>query len=244
MIRLWLGVLIAANAVLFLWMQYGDSSMKNAPQQPLSKPDFGEIRLAQEADVTAPPLPQAPLVAEETVAEQEQEQELQPPPAQESPTTYCGELGPIRSRNMAESYRRALSRQNTATAQVEERPGKEDVGYWVMIPALPDVASAESMLKKLQAAGLEDLWLMRKGDHKNAISLGLYTDKRHARRHADNINQEGFSPVVKPKQRNVRVYWVVYSDVEEEALQVLEEQKLPTSAALAKKVCKQALIGN
>ncbi len=113
-----------------------------------------------------------------------------------------------------------------------------------MISPLPDVASAEDMLKKLRAAGFEDLWLMRKGERKNAISLGLYTDRRYAQRHADNIEAKGFSPVVLPKQKNVRVYWVVFSDVEEETLQALEEQNLPASVVLEKKDCKQALTGN
>ncbi|WP_456404391.1 hypothetical protein, partial [Thiolapillus sp.] len=52
MIRSWLGVLIAINAVLFLWIQYGDPSTKHVQHRQERKPDFGEIRLLQE--VSAP----------------------------------------------------------------------------------------------------------------------------------------------------------------------------------------------
>jgi len=168
------------------------------------------------------------------------------PPAQPIPTEsqpevrYCGELGPMRSRNMAEGYRRTLAA-GKAEVRVETRPGKETVGYWVMIPETPDVASAEAMLKRLVQAGLKDLWLMREGEHKNAISLGLYTQERYAQRHADNIHEKGFDPVVVPKQKKARVYWVLFSHVGANELQKIEAKKLPSNVVLEKKVCDQAL---
>jgi len=252
MMRLLLGLLIAGNVVLFLWIQYGDSGGNAAPQQD-HKPDFGEIRLLREADVPESPMPEQPASPEPV------QEVVASAPAQRSPSApeavlvapesavaavYCGELGPIRSRNMAEGYRRAFSRSEDATVRVEARSGQENAGYWAVIPALPDTASAEAMLKRLQAAGLEDLWLIRKGELENVISLGLYTEERYARRHADNVRKLGFEPAVIPKKEKARVYWVVFSGVEETMLEAFDGKKLPANTVLRKKVCKQTLTGN
>ncbi|WP_456412082.1 hypothetical protein [Thiolapillus sp.] len=268
MIRLLLGLLIAGNVVLFLWIQYGDSRRDNERQQQVRQPDFGEIRLLREIDSPEPPmgeqpalaadeerevpvleqqssyLPEQVLVESESKVEAEAEAAVEAEAESEVAIIYCGELGPIRSRNMAEGYRRILSQNEAANVQVEARAGRETTGYWAMIPALPDAASAEAMLKRLQAAGLEDLWLIRNGELENAISLGLYTEERYAKRHADNVRNMGFEPIVMPKQRKTRVYWVVFSAVEEEVLKAFENEKLPVNAVLRQKDCKQALTGN
>ncbi len=259
MIRPLLGLLIAGNVVLFLWIQYGDSG-RNGAGQPQRKPDFGEIRLLREAEVPESPMPEQPAPDQEVLATVPQQQsssaleqvlavpepepEPEPEPATAAATVYCGELGPLRSRNMAEGYRRVLSRSEAATVEAEARSGQEITGYWAMIPALPDVASAEAMLKKLQAAGLEDLWLIRDGELENAISLGLYTEERYARRHADNVRKMGFEPVVVPKKKKARVYWVVFSGIDEAVLKEFEGKQLPANTRLQKKVCKQTLTDN
>ncbi|WP_456418231.1 hypothetical protein [Thiolapillus sp.] len=266
MIRLLLGLLIAGNVVLFLWIQYGDRGRDNERQQQARQPDFGEIRLLREIDSPEPPMGEQPALAadeereapvleqqssylpEQVLVEFESEVEAEAAVEVEAESGVaiisCGELGPIRSRNMAEGYRRILSQNEAANVQVEARAGRETTGYWAMIPALPDLASAEAMLKRLQAAGLEDLWLIRNGELENAISLGLYTEERYAKRHADNVRNMGFEPIVMPKQRKTRVYWVVFSAVEEEVLKAFENEKLPVNAVLRQKDCKQALTGN
>ena len=255
MIRPLLGLLIAGNVVLFLWIQYGDSG-RNAAQQPQRKPDFGEIRLLRETEVPESPMPEQPASPEpdqEVLAASVPQQQpssvpeqvlVVPEPETAAASVYCGELGPLRSRNMAEGYRRVLSRSEVTTVQVEARPGQEITGYWAMIPALPDVASAESILKKLRAAGLEDLWLIRNGELENAISLGLYTEKLYARRHARNVRKMGFEPVVVPKKKKARVYWVVFSGIDEAVLKEFEGKQLPANTGLQKKVCKQTLTDN
>ncbi len=246
MIRLLLGLLIAGNVVLLLWIQYGDSR-GNDSQQLTRKPDFGDIRLLREVSAPELPMPEqlAPPDPEGEVVVPAPQQVLSEPKTEPEPAiVYCGELGPVRSRNMAEGYRRVLSQSEAAALQVEVRTGQETTGYWAMIPAQPDVASAEAMLKRLQAAGLEDLWLIRKGELENAISLGLYTEERYARRHADKVRKLGFEPTIVPKKKKARVYWVVFSGVAEIVLAEFDAKKLPANTVLHKKVCKQTLTGN
>ena len=161
-----------------------------------------------------------------------------------SSSDYCGELGPFPSRNMAEGFRSKLAKDSRTQVGIESRKGKVDVGYWVMIPPLASVKEAEAMYKKLREAGFEDLWLMRKGEHANGISMGLYTEERYARRHSNNIRKKGFETVIFPKQKKARLYWVVFSGLGQDALEALEKDKLPKNAILRKKNCTRASAEN
>jgi hypothetical protein len=251
MIRLLLGMLVAINIVLFLWIQYGVSQSETSSSVAKQTADFGGILLASEIAIPAEkPMEPKTVEPQSSIRSETAMESAQRVIVEDSKSTissmprYCGELGPVRSRNMAVGYRRTLLKIGASEARVEPRTGKEEVGYWTMIPEMPDTASAEAMLRKLQKAGLKDLWLMRKGEHKNAISLGLYTERRYAQRHANTIRKKGFSPVVVPKQKNTRVYWIVFSGVEKKGLQELENENIPAKMTLIKKVCKQALTTN
>ncbi len=157
---------------------------------------------------------------------------------------YCGELGPYPSRNMAEGFRRKLAPGRGKQARIESRRGKVTVGYWVMIPPLATSDEAEAMYQKLRQAGFKDLWLMRKGEFANGISMGLYTEERYAKRHGDNIRSKGFETTIVPKKKNGRLFWIVFSAVEESSMGTLENGKLPQGVALRKKVCPQGSAGN
>ncbi|WP_172649520.1 hypothetical protein [Thiolapillus brandeum] len=113
-----------------------------------------------------------------------------------------------------------------------------------MIPPLSNSDEAETMLRKLRKAGFKDLWLMRKGEFANGISMGLYTEERYAKRHGDAIRSKGFETRIVPKQKNARLFWVVFSGVGEKNLEVLGKAKLPQGVGLHKKVCSQGSAGN
>jgi len=66
-------------------------------------------------------------------------------------------------------------------------------GYFVLIPALPSVTAAQQTLKDLEAAGIKDTWLFRGGELRNAISLGVYSSRDGAQRHADLVVRKGFA---------------------------------------------------
>ncbi len=225
-----LAILISLNAVLFLWIQFGPAHQGREAASRKVLPDFGDIRLLEET---------APAEAAETG-----EAEALPAAAATARARYCGELGPFPSRNMAEGFRRKLARDPEARVGIESRKGKVDIGYWVMIPPLANAKEAQAMLKKLRRAGFKDLWLMRKGEHANSISLGLYTEERYARRHGNDIRKKGFEAVIVPKQRKGRLFWVVFSGLGQDALEALEKDRLPRRATLQKKTCARGSAEN
>lgn len=74
-------------------------------------------------------------------------------------------------------------------------------GYYVMIPPLPGRAEGRAMLQRLNEAGITDTWLFRSGENENAISLGLFSRRSSAERHAATISGKGFATEVRERKR-------------------------------------------
>jgi hypothetical protein len=98
--------------------------------------------------------------------------------------------------------------------------------YWVVFPPLPSPESAVAKLNELVAAGLTDVSLVKDGDRRNAISLGLYTSDEAARRRVRELEDKGVLGTrieVQPLQ-GANYYFVIRSD-DPDALKNLGEIK-------------------
>jgi hypothetical protein len=98
--------------------------------------------------------------------------------------------------------------------------------YWVVFPPLPSPESAVAKLNELVAAGLTDVSLVKDGDSRNAISLGLYTSDEAARRRVRELEDKGVLGTrieVQPLQ-GANYYFVIRSD-DPDALKNLGEIK-------------------
>lgn len=191
-------------------------------QEPVATPHAGE----QES----PAVSEQPAPAPEEV--------VTPVAAPQEPVTYCGTLGPFKSRIQAKRVRRKLGA--LQKIGIEQKPTLVDKSYWVLIPPLATRKEARAVVEKLKAAGVKDLWLVPKGDMRNAISLGLYSRKDAAYSHAENLRGKGFEVEVKPKQEEVSRYWLKFSGLDESAFGKLDPATLPQGVEMDKKVCGQA----
>lgn len=63
--------------------------------------------------------------------------------------------------------------------------------HWVIFPPLPSPASAEAKRGELVAAGLQDVFVVKDGAWRNAISLGLYANGETARRRVSEVEAKG-----------------------------------------------------
>jgi len=78
----------------------------------------------------------------------------QTPVVPEKPSTYCGAIGPLRSRIQAKRIRRKLgSAQSVAMVQ---KPTLVDKAYWVLIPPLSSRSEAQAVVERLKGEGVED----------------------------------------------------------------------------------------
>jgi hypothetical protein len=63
--------------------------------------------------------------------------------------------------------------------------------HWVIFPPLPSADSAAAKLDELVAAGVQDVYVVKDGAWRNAISLGLYANAEIARRRVSEVENSG-----------------------------------------------------
>lgn len=261
MMRWLLGLLLLVNLGLFMWIQTRVVSQQQALQETIRPPGVQEILLLRETEqrqsndakfeleqdvrleLTGSSLPQPDqdIVQEGHSVEsvdlaEDSEVKVLPMPVETEQQMICGRIGPYEDSNAAETLRDKLKPAGVSM-DIAETTEQIKTGYWVLIPVLPSRQEANQMVKKLKAAGVEDLWLINKGPMKNAISLGLYAGPSNASRHSRNINEKGFDSEVSPKMSEQTRYWLDYSAVEQ---QVPDDwlNELSQKVKNEKKACK------
>jgi len=103
---------------------------------------------------------------------------------------------------------------------------------WVIFPPLPSAESAESKLNELTAAGVQDAFVVKDADWRNAISLGLFANDEAAGRRVRELESKGVLGTrveVLPRQ-GTGFYFVIRSE-DPDALKSLGEirQAYPNS---------------
>jgi hypothetical protein len=212
------------------------SSAQSGQDESLAREESAEETEPEPANTETPSTepPQAPVVetVEEAAEPSEPDVESTPP----APVLVCGEIGPYRTRAQARRVVQLLGADNGV--RIDRRPTPVTTAYWVYYPPLPDKASARQVVKRLQAAGVKDLWLMPSGEFKNAISLGLYSRKKAAYDYAGRLREKGFEVEVRPRQKKKERYWIAFSGLREERLGELKG-KLPEGVSVTQRECGQ-----
>lgn len=216
-------LLILLNAALLGWNLY------LRPPQPVSAPPAATVstpgrRLALLDEVppplasrTAPqPLP-APEAEQEPeplpVPAEEGEQALEPPPPvsePEPPLVHCYRAGGIEQ----EAQLAALAqRLEEAGAQVDARgeEQREKMRYWVLLRGYRSPGDAAPVLERLRSAGLKDFYLVRSGEYKNTISLGVFSTAEAARRRQQQVQRLGFEPRVDEMGIPLKRWWLRFA---------------------------------
>jgi len=81
-------------------------------------------------------------------------------------------------------------------------------GYWVYLPASKSYQAAKRKVGELQKKGLKDLFIMGKGSHRNAISLGLFTRKSAANSRFQQIKKLGLKAMLETQYRVGKQTWL------------------------------------
>lgn len=103
-----------------------------------------------------------------------------------------------------------------------------DTRHWVIFPPLPSEESAVAKLGELVAAGLDDAFVIKEGDWRNAISLGLFASGESARRRVREVEDKGvFGVQLELVPRQGTEYYFVIRSEDPEALKSLSGIKQP-----------------
>lgn len=224
-------VLLIANLGMFIWLypQHDGSSGQAvipadvgelrlvgetlSPAGELTASEAGEQELAGETGqdsgeaVPEPPSRVPPMIVSSDLA-------VSPPVSQADASAQvsspvCGTLGQFEKRSQAELVSVRLLAQGGKT-EITSETTNDQAGYWVLVPPQQNRAAAINIAKRLEEAGVSDLWRFTSGELAHAISLGLFRDQERAQARSDKINEMGFASEVRPRFREKTLYWLNY----------------------------------
>jgi len=195
-------LLVLANVVAFIWYGWLRTPAETTHQiSPL--PHVQPLRLISELtsaekqslNKVSAPAP-TPAVTAQTIA-----------PASQNVKQVCASYGPFPS---TEAAQRGFVRLQKAGNEVTQRtvPGKVRLGYWVYLPPFGSHREADAAAKLLKTRGVKDLYVVTDEANRNAISLGVFSDRFGALARQKKIRELGYHPLLSERFRDAPRYWL------------------------------------
>lgn len=152
----------------------------------------------------------------------------------------CFSLGPFVKKSRANKAQNLLKESDFETKRIQLRDSSRS-GYWVILPASKSRKAAKIQVARLIKLKIKDYFLVAKGSHENAISLGVYSQKKLARRRIDEMIRLGLIPRMETVPLPRKVYWLNwYKDAEKQPeYSILAEiKKKQTQISKIERSCK------
>ncbi len=187
-------LLVLANVLYFLWDRF------------VAEPDQSGVAIIEESQL-GPPL----AVSKTTVAQ-----------AAASVGAVLGsgkpsDLAAIVGRSCVSIFFRTISDAAGAMSAYESEgmraslrdiQGQVFVGNWVLIRKIPDRATGNAMIARLQAGGIIDAYLDNDDDETFLISLGLFGEMPRAERIELQAKSLDLPAEIIPRTRNATIFYV------------------------------------
>jgi hypothetical protein len=135
----------------------------------------------------------------------------------------CYTLGPFKKQKMAQQTVSIYKQQNipiTTRSSIE----KGYLGMMVYIDGHRSRAQAVKTSEALKEKGVRDFIIVNEENKTNVISLGVYALKKNADRLKSRIEAMGYEVKTEARYRNQTIYWLDYSQEENENLSLLVEE--------------------
>lgn len=204
-------LLILANVLYFAWSQLIDvraSTLDRKPETPAEP--LARIVLTSEWDQarmqepSVGPIQDVQPPAVEPLRDATGDQHVA---AAQADSLTCTSVGPFADLPQAAQAQAAL---RTAGFQPRQRMVQGEIwaGYWVSVQGLPNREAVDEAVKKLNANGMSDVYLMPGGDSQNVLSLGVFSDYQRAQRRVEEVHALGLTPRIDDRKRAGAVYWI------------------------------------
>lgn len=105
----------------------------------------------------------------------------------------CFSLGPFARKSDSEEVQRGLKAKNIKTKRIRLSETKRN-GFWVILPSSKSRKGAKKYIRRLKKLKVEDFFLVATGPYENAVSLGVFSQKKLARKRVDEMIGLGFVP--------------------------------------------------
>ena len=152
----------------------------------------------------------------------------------------CFTLGPFVQASTAGRTAEAISALGV-TVNRKQTTQRRPRGYWVYLPAFKTYEAARKRVAELQKKGLKDMFIMGKGDHKNAVSLGLFKTRSAANERYQQVKKMGFSVKINTQYRETKLAWLdmeIPEDRESTIAAISELAEKNPRTTLARRKCK------
>ena len=209
--------LLLANAAFFARQYY---RMSNAPPPPpqavrpydhvnrlllMSETDVGKLRLRQpEPEPAVTPAVEAPSESSFPTAE-----------TVVIPVQNCYSIGPLEDDAQIAAIRIWLvAMGGNPVLRVDQR--SEPDRYWVYFPPLGSRGEAMREVERMRSQGIEDVIAVSSGDMENAISLGVFSQRRSLERRLEELRGLGYDPLIQTRYSSEKASWLDVSFEEAE----------------------------
>lgn len=195
-------LLTLMNVAYFAWAALSEPVVTKSAVPKLPE-GVKELVLVSELDVRS----------ENEISQIEQEAAQQEPinNMTQEDVISCFTLGPFRKEKLVQKLSARMSDEGFGpdTRAIEQR---ETAGYWVYLPPYKSRKEALAVAGKLAERGVKDYYVVTNDDNKNAVSLGLFSEKGRADRRKADIRRYGYKPRSEIRYRDRTYFWVDYQE--------------------------------
>ena len=147
----------------------------------------------------------------------------------------CASYGPFPS---AAAATQGMNRLKTAGLGVSSRSvaGKARFGYWVYLPPFASRKEADAATAMLKKRGVTDIYVVADEANRNAVSLGVFSQKDGAVQREKDLKKLGFKARVTEKFRDEPRFWLDAKGVDSampgaDAFKDLQDETAPIGKA-------------
>ncbi len=200
--------LLVCNAILLAWQWSGrEIAGGEFVEQPSQAEAATELVLVSEVDLRAlVPRAQAAtsVVEPEYPSSDPRRHDAR---GESSASPVCYRLGPIETDDEAEQLRAWLV---AAGGALQRRLGerRELELYWVYLPPFSTRTEADRVAAEMARAGIQDIYVIARGDMAHAISLGAYSQASSLQRRLRQLRAKGYDASVLPRYRAAAGSWI------------------------------------
>lgn len=121
----------------------------------------------------------------------------------------CYTLGPFSEMKTLRRVTRAI-KDYVVEASFRSKEEQEQTMFRVYVRPVGSKQEAKALIKELVSNNIRDYFIISDGPNKNGISLGYFSSKGRAYRHADRVRKLGFDATAEPVFRSYTIYWLDY----------------------------------
>jgi hypothetical protein len=199
---------LALNLIIFFWPsgsgdKKGSAAIGNLPAGVKKLVLVGEVEVGNLEKSTDIQLNKASNKDNKTTASSTTSK----PKNTSAKGAVCYSLGPFEAETQVKSISVKLQDLGATTHDRMEK-SRSPIGYWLYLPPYKSWNEARRKVMELEQQGMADVFIMGRGRMKNAVSLGLFKDKKAADKRISELKKVGVKAKSETQYSDTEKYWI------------------------------------